>query len=50
MTLWCLRKKLNGCYELYFGFDGPFLIKSEKEREDLIKRIDEEFIQKAKKD
>ena len=44
MTLWCLQKKLNGCYDLYFGFDGPFVIKSEAEREALIKKIDEEFI------
>ena len=44
MTLWCLRKKINGSYELSFGFDGPFIIKSEAEREELIKKIDKEYI------
>ena len=46
MTLWCLSKKLNGHYELYFGFDIPFIINSEAEREYLIKRIDEDILHK----
>ena len=46
MTLWCLRKKLNGCYEIYFGYDTPFVIKSEAEREYLIKKIDEDILHK----
>ena len=44
MTLWSLRKKLNGQYDLYFGFDGPFTIHSDAERQDLIKKLDEEYI------
>ncbi|MEG1615694.1 MAG: hypothetical protein RR202_00530 [Bacteroidales bacterium] len=44
MTLWNMQKKLNGRYELYFGFDGPFVIQSEEEREALIKKIDEDYI------
>ena len=49
-TLWCLQEKLNGCYELFFGFDKPFLIHSDAEREDLIKRIDEEYIHTKEKE
>lgn len=43
-TLWCLQGKLNGCYNLYFGSDGPFVIASDVEREALIKIIDEKYI------
>ena len=50
MTLWCLQKKLNGLYDLYFGFDGHFIIKSEAEREALIKKLDEEYIHPQKED
>lgn len=50
MTLWCLQKKLNGRYDLYFGFDGPFIIKSEAEREALIKKLDEEYIHPKQED
>ena len=28
MTLWCLRKKLNVCYAIYFVYDTPFVIQS----------------------
>jgi hypothetical protein len=48
MTLWCLRKKLNGKYDLYFGFDGPFTIDSDAERQDLIKKLDEEYLHPKK--
>ena len=40
-TLWYLKKKINGRYELYFGYDGPFVIRSEEEREALIKQFKE---------
>lgn len=40
-TLWYLKKKLNGKYELYFGCDGPFVIVSDEEREDLIQKFKE---------
>lgn len=50
MTLWCLQKKLNGCYNLYFGFEGPFVIHSEAEREALIKKINEDYLQPKKKE
>ena len=43
MSLWSLHKNLNGCYELNFGFDKSFIIKSDDEREYLIKRLKEDF-------